>query len=192
MIQMLFIFASSNMTLVWQLRLGEWRWRKKVYRSSLISTVQLWILQINPSTPKRTCLWLWRPEQLLMWVHYPFLALAFPPAGESQLWKIDFSGRAFRRLALWAPLPRVSPKRIGPLPLLSQKYVSWAPAAVAQWIELGLWTKDRRFDPQAGHMPGLQAGSPVGATWEATTHRCFCPSISPSLPLSLKINKWNL
>ena len=41
---------------------------------------------------------------------------------------------------------------------------------------------------QAGHMPGLQARSPEGATWEATTHWCFSPS--PSLPLSLKwINK---
>ena len=36
---------------------------------------------------------------------------------------------------------------------------------------------------------GLQARSPVGGVQEATTHWCFFPSLSPSLPLSLKINK---
>ena len=40
-------------------------------------------------------------------------------------------------------------------------------------------------------MPGLQARSPVQGMQEATTHWCFSPSLSPSLPLS-KINKWNL
>ena len=41
------------------------------------------------------------------------------------------------------------------------------------------------FDYQSGHMPALRASFPVGDTREATTHWCF----SPSLPLSLKINK---
>ena len=39
--------------------------------------------------------------------------------------------------------------------------VDWAPA----WEPKGLW-----FDSQSGHMPGLQARSPVGDTGEATTH----------------------
>ena len=43
--------------------------------------------------------------------------------------------------------------------------------------------------PSLGHMPGLQARSPVGGVQEATTHCCFSPSFSPSLPLCLKINK---
>ena len=30
--------------------------------------------------------------------------------------------------------------------------------------------KRRWFDPQSGHVPGLQALSPVGGTLEATTH----------------------
>ena len=43
-------------------------------------------------------------------------------------------------------------------------------------------------------MPGLQAGSPVGDVREATNccfsyALCFSPSLSPSFPLSLKINK---
>ena len=29
--------------------------------------------------------------------------------------------------------------------------------------------KGDQFDSQSGHMPGLQAGSPVGGMWEATT-----------------------
>ena len=33
-------------------------------------------------------------------------------------------------------------------------------------------------------MPELQARSSVGAAWEATTHWCLSPSLSPSLPLS--------
>ena len=49
--------------------------------------------------------------------------------------------------------------------------------------------KGHWFDSQSGHMPGLQARSPVGGTQEATTHWCFSPSLSPFLPLSLKINK---
>ena len=49
--------------------------------------------------------------------------------------------------------------------------------------------KGHQFNSQSGHRPGLRARSPVGCTWEATTHWCFSPSLSPSLPLSVKINK---
>ena len=45
------------------------------------------------------------------------------------------------------------------------------------------------FDSQWGHMPGLRPRSPVGGVREATTHWCFFHSLSPCLPLSLKINK---
>ena len=58
--------------------------------------------------------------------------------------------------------------------------VDWAWACEPK----GCW-----FNSQSGHMPGLQARSPVVDAWEATTHWCFFPSLSPSLPLSLKINK---
>ena len=56
----------------------------------------------------------------------------------------------------------------------------WAPACKPK----GCW-----FNSQSGHMPGLQARSPIGGTCEATTLWCFSPSLSPSLPLPLKINK---
>ena len=62
-------------------------------------------------------------------------------------------------------------------------------AGVAQWIEHGLWTKGLLFHSQSGHVSGLQARSPAGGVREATTHGCFFP-LSPSLPLSLKINEW--
>ena len=39
--------------------------------------------------------------------------------------------------------------------------VDWVPACK---------TKGRWFDSQSGHMPGLEARSPVGGTQEATTH----------------------
>ena len=42
--------------------------------------------------------------------------------------------------------------------------------------------------PSIGHIPGLQARSPVGGAHEATTHRCFSPSLSLPFP-SQKINK---
>ena len=45
------------------------------------------------------------------------------------------------------------------------------------------------FDFCSGHLPALWARSPVGGVQEATTHWCFSPFLSPSLPLSLKINK---
>ena len=44
--------------------------------------------------------------------------------------------------------------------------------------------KSHQFDSPSGHMPGLWARSPVRGAWEATTHWCFSPSFSPSLPLS--------
>ena len=46
--------------------------------------------------------------------------------------------------------------------------------------------KGRQFNSQSGHMPGLQASSPVGCAQEATTHWCFSPSLSPSVPFSKK------
>ena len=55
---------------------------------------------------------------------------------------------------------------------------------VTAWEPKGCW-----FNSQSGHMPRLQARSPVGNAQEATTQWCFSPSSSPSLPLSLKINK---
>ena len=59
--------------------------------------------------------------------------------------------------------------------------VDWVPACEPK----GCW-----FNSQTGHMPGLQTRSPVGGTQEATTHWCFSPSLSPSLPFSKKkINK---
>ena len=53
--------------------------------------------------------------------------------------------------------------------------VDWVPACEAR----GHW-----FDSQSGHVPGLQARSPVGGAWEATTHGCFFPSFSLPSPLS--------
>ena len=44
--------------------------------------------------------------------------------------------------------------------------------------------KGREFNSQSEHMPGLQAGSPVGGAQVATTQWCFSSSLSPSLPLS--------
>ena len=49
--------------------------------------------------------------------------------------------------------------------------------------------KGRWSNSQSRHMPGFQARSSVRGTWEATTHCCFSLCLSPSLPLSLKINK---
>ena len=51
--------------------------------------------------------------------------------------------------------------------------------------------KGHRFDSWSGHMPGLRASSPVGSLWEEA-NQCSFPSLSPSCPLSLKINKWSL
>ena len=53
--------------------------------------------------------------------------------------------------------------------------VDWAPA----WEPKGL-----SFNSQSGHMPGLQARSPVGDKQKATTHWCFSSSLSPSIFLS--------
>ena len=56
-------------------------------------------------------------------------------------------------------------------------------AGVAQWIEC--WAakpKGDQFNSQSGHLHRLQARSPVGGTWEATTHPSMSLSLSCSLP----------
>ena len=55
---------------------------------------------------------------------------------------------------------------------------------VLAWEPKGRW-----FDSRPGHMSGLRARSPVVGARETTTQQCFSPFLSPSLPLSLKINK---
>ena len=75
--------------------------------------------------------------------------------------------------------------------ILSHKVVKMTELAVAG---MACDPKDHWFNSQLGHMPGFQAGSPVGGMWEAT-NGCFSNKwmflylFSPSLPLSLKINK---
>ena len=59
-------------------------------------------------------------------------------------------------------------------------------AGVAQWIERRLGTKG--FNSQSEHTSGLWASSPMGGVRETTRHWYFSPSLSPSLPLSLKGN----
>ena len=60
--------------------------------------------------------------------------------------------------------------------------VNWARSCEGEGCQFDFWL---------GHMPKLWATSSVGGGWEATTHWCFSP-LSPSLTLSLKLNKWNL
>ena len=83
-------------------------------------------------------------------------------------------------LLLWISITRLWLKKI----------IKGALAAVAQWSE---WQpvnpQDRWFGSWSGYLPTLQTRSPVGGMWEATTQWCFSPSLCPSLPLSLKINK---
>ena len=43
-----------------------------------------------------------------------------------------------------------------------KNFRKFALAGVAQWIECELQTKLRQFNSQSGHMPGLQARTPVG------------------------------
>ena len=54
-------------------------------------------------------------------------------------------------------------------------------------LSIGLWTERS----QSGRMPGLRARSPAGGMRDASTlpQCCFSPSLSPFLPISLKVNK---
>ena len=56
-------------------------------------------------------------------------------------------------------------------------------------LSAGLWTKGLLGGFPVRARAWVQARSPVGAVREATAHWCFSPSLSPSFPLSLKINK---
>ena len=63
-------------------------------------------------------------------------------------------------------------------------------ASMAQWTEHCLWTKESpvRFLVRA-HV-WIAGQVPSRGVWEAITHWCFSPSLSTSLPLYLKINKY--
>ena len=80
-------------------------------------------------------------------------------------------------------------------PLRSQKrHTSPGWCGSVDWVP-AFKPKGHQFDSQSGHMPGLQARSPVRGVWEAT-NQCFSRtsmyinvSLSPFLPPPLKINK---
>ena len=57
-------------------------------------------------------------------------------------------------------------------------------AGIAQWIEHGLRTKGLPVQFPVRAHAWISGQVPRGATWEATTHWCFSPSLSPSLPIS--------
>ena len=62
----------------------------------------------------------------------------------------------------------------------------WGPGwcSSVDWAWACEW-KGCQFGSQSGHRPGLWARSLVGDMWGATTHWCFSPYFSPSLPLPL-------
>ena len=66
---------------------------------------------------------------------------------------------------------------------LNFNYINPGWCGSVDWM-LACKPKGHQFNSQSRHMPGLQARSPVRGTQEATTHWCFSPSLSPSLPLS--------
>ena len=57
-------------------------------------------------------------------------------------------------------------------------WLVWLSGLALAWESKGCW-----FDSQSGHVPELRARSPVGGTWETTTHWCISPLLSSSLPL---------
>ena len=71
-----------------------------------------------------------------------------------------------------------------------EKHIEYSPGwcSSMDWV-LAFEPKGGWFDSQSEHMLGLQARFPLWGMEEATTHWCFSPSLCPSLPLSLKINK---
>ena len=50
----------------------------------------------------------------------------------------------------------------------NKNFKNYVLAVVAQWIEC--WPANHWLGSQSGHMPGLQAKSPVGGAGDATTH----------------------
>ncbi|KAF6125441.1 hypothetical protein HJG60_009884 [Phyllostomus discolor] len=91
------------------------------------------------------------------------------------------------------PGPQTGASGEGNLYLPPLKTLS-ALAGVAQWIECRLACKPKGLglDPQSGHMPGLQARSPVGDV-RGTTNQCISHVLmfvsSFSLPPLLSKNK---
>ena len=67
--------------------------------------------------------------------------------------------------------------------LSQERYIGPGWCGSVDWV-LACEPKGHQFDSQLGHMPGLQARSPMGGAWEATMHWCFSPFLSPSFPLS--------
>ena len=74
---------------------------------------------------------------------------------------------------------------------LQSKEPTTALAGMAQRIECCLPANQRVSGsiPSLGHVPALWAWFPVGGKRKATTYWCFSPSLCPSPPLCLKINK---
>ena len=116
-------------------------------------------------------IWIFRPLREGLWI---ILRWWFP----------DLHTHQIRPEVLWAEVLCYSGQR-------REKQDSPGWCGSVDWV-LTCEPRGHWFDSQSGHMPWLQARSPVGGMWEATTHWCFSPSLSPSLPLSLKINKYKV
>ena len=65
---------------------------------------------------------------------------------------------------------------------LSEPWLAW----------LSGWAPACKLKGSPGSIPSQGTCLGCGPGREARTHWCFSPSLSFSLPLSLKINKWNL
>ena len=91
---------------------------------------------------------------------------------------LSLSTRVSEYIASW-PKRSSSSSRINPF----QPWLLWFSG-----LSVACELKAHQFDSRSGHMPGVWARSPVGSLQEAA-NRCFSPSVSPSHPLSLNINK---
>ena len=104
-----------------------------------------------------------------------------------------------RLQALW-PSRCWDPKSLSVYSTPPQKKTNQKNCLCPDWCGSVGWAsahkpKGHWYDSRSGHMPGLWARSPVGGIWErqlidvSLEHCFFSPTLSPSLPLSLKINK---
>ena len=123
---------------------------------------------------------MWKPTLL-----FPLSSLPFPiPFPLRDLWLLQHK----RQTSL---VCEISGNVIVPnMPLVlyhESKYSSgWCDSV--DWVP-AYEPKGCQFDSQSGHVPGYRTGPWLGGIWEATTYWCFSPSLSLSLPLSLKIKQ---
>ena len=156
----------------------------------------LWLLPPPPHSNTQLFVYRHQVKRWLGWVSWNWILLGEYGRGDPRAKSVDKEGSEYK--GRWG-IGSCGVSRVEVLIKLKNHFKKEISPGWCGWVDwvLAFKQKGHRLDSQSWHIPRLLARSPAEVVWEATdhvslAHQCFSSSLSPSLPLSLQINKSNL